>query len=259
MDSSLHCTGSDIGLEQIWVKIRMHKSKCIYIGVAYIVPKGCSSETEIVKYQRHMDFAHSALEGASDIDLCYLLGDFNLPQIDWVRDDESGAFLLPLNVRMDHEACVIDELYTMDMLQVNDIQNYQGRLLDLVFTNDYVNTSICEACAQLLPNERFHKALELSIDFAFDNNKSSMPQMPFIFDFRNLDYDSFTEYFDQIDWQNEIGNRPVDDMVRIFYKKVEIGLNNWAPTVQRKTKSSQPPWVNRSLLHLINNKNTPNS
>lgn len=112
-------------------------------------------------------------------------------------------------------------------------------------------TSICEASAQLLPNERFHKALELSIDFAFDNKKSSMPQMPFIFDFRNLDYDSFTEYFDQIDWQNEIGNRPVDDMVRIFYKKVEIGLNNWAPTVQRKTKSSQPPWVNRSLLHLM--------
>lgn len=250
IDSCLHLSGYDVGVEQIWIKIRLNKSRCIYIGVSYIVPKDANNDAELIKYQRHMDVTRRALDSVKENDMCYLFGDFNLPNITWVRDDESGAFMLPLNVRLDYESCVIDDLYSLDMLQVNDVCNDQGRLLDLVFTNAYENATIHESSVPLLPNERFHKSLELSVDVKL-NRKQTERHTSFSFDFRHTNYEAFTQFIMQTDWQSLLTDRPVDEMVRIFYKHIERGLNEHAPIVRCNGKSAHPNWMTKSVVNLM--------
>ena len=69
------------------------------------------------------------------VDLTVIFGDFNLPGIDWTRDDETLTHA-PTNELNELETVVVDSLSAEGFVQVNGFKNCYGRTLDLVLTND---------------------------------------------------------------------------------------------------------------------------
>lgn len=137
----------------------------MFVGACYIPPKCDRVDVELIKYQRQIDFACESVNSAKVADLCYLFGDFNLPNIDWVPDDVCSKLMVPMNIKAENEIYVVDNLLAVDMLQINGVMNDQNRILDLIFTNNYDCPDVHVASVPLLPDEVFHKSLELSIEY----------------------------------------------------------------------------------------------
>jgi hypothetical protein len=63
-------------------------------------------------------------------DVILILGDFNLPKVNWKVDDESGS-MIPLNVTSDLKSDLIGGFFGCDLDQINERPNENGTLLDL--------------------------------------------------------------------------------------------------------------------------------
>lgn len=102
-----------------------------------------------------IDFVDLSLE-----DRIYLLGDLNMPTVSWLPDDDdrdwsSNGFsigydresnvLLPRGVDSSAHADLLYCLMGNGFSQVNDVPNYQGRILDLVFCNDLGEVTVSKA------------------------------------------------------------------------------------------------------------------
>lgn len=247
--SELLSTGDPLGIEQLWVRVLMGRNQTFLIGVLYIVP-----QSNLANYEMHLDFACGVLEDANFNDSCFLLGDFNLPNLCWIEDEESRNFMLPLNVRSDAETYVVDNLFSVDMRQINNVFNTNNRILDLVFTNVYDCVAITKSTVPLLPNEIHHFAIELCVSNVSGLNVKNQDTHSnnYAFDFRRSNFEGLALFFTQIDWANLLSNLSADQMVTVFYNQVGIGLKRFTPVVRKRVMSSHPPWMSRVLINLLN-------
>src|ERR1700744_5210921 len=83
----------------------------------------------------------------------------------------------------DEEICVVDNLMGLGLNQISINQNDQSRWLDLVFTNNWNNVSVECSKNNLLPNEIFHKALEINLEIEIEASNSNEPKNNFEHDF----------------------------------------------------------------------------
>lgn len=91
-----------------------------------------------------------------------LLGDFNMPNIDWQNVDD--YIIIVRDESTNHQESLINMLYDMGLHQINHIKNENGRILDLVWTTNYNLTRINQPLQNLC--ERFkatihHKPLSV--------------------------------------------------------------------------------------------------
>lgn len=120
IQSSLILKFNDFGIEQLLIKI-ITCGRNVYIGALYIPP-----HSKIDLYKEHISTALSIIEEINDNDLCLLTGDFYLPDIIWCQyedKDSDISFLLPVNIKSEIEMCVIDQLMSEGLCQVNHIMN----------------------------------------------------------------------------------------------------------------------------------------
>lgn len=229
LNSFLIKSGEICGIEQIWVKVRIDKSNLLNIGAFYIPPRA-----KITQYQYYVEFVEGVMDKIIDTEMCYLIGDFNLPNIVWQLDDDSNNILMPINVSDECEACVVDSLFGLDLLQKNGIQNSKNRILDLVFTNNYENSNVNIASDCLLPDEVHHKALELSIYIiVYANKKTNIKSTQPSLNFKKANYDILNQFFTEIDWDSTLYNVNVDNMVTRLYNAIENGIIKFVPQVNR--------------------------
>lgn len=187
--SSLLKSGFEVGLEHVWVSASYFKTT-INLGVLYVVPNA-----DISLYQSHIDFATEIVDSLNGNNPCYVFGDFNLPNLKWSYDEESNAYLLPVNVASDVESCVVDRLFALDLLQINDVKNDNDRLLDLLFTNNYLDTSVEIASHRLLPDEIHHRALEISVNIAKLINNISFESETYKINFKQINISVLIHFF----------------------------------------------------------------
>lgn len=247
--SSLLKSGYNDGLEQIWVSIKLFE-KTTHIGALYIVP-----QADFSLYQSHMDFALNIISTMGDCDTCYVAGDFNLPNLQWNKDEENNSHLLPLNITTDIESCVVDGLYSLDLLQINDVRNDNGRILDLFFTNNYNDSTVQIASHRLLPDETHHKALEISItNVKYLINGTPTHSTKLTFNFRRIDYFNMNAFLNDVDWEGAFGNANIEENVKLFYDIIDEGLNLHAPLSTQFHKGTRIPWENKLVKNLKHKK-----
>jgi len=123
----------DSECEQIFLKV-ISQNKSLILGVVYIPP---SSENDI--YQHHVSIVDDLKSKHDKCDLL-LLGDYNLPKVEWSNCD---SFSESLNANCFHQsnliAANVDTILTgfsfLDLKQYFPINVKKGYTLDLAFSN----------------------------------------------------------------------------------------------------------------------------
>lgn len=237
-----------INIECVAVKL-IWPRKNLYIYAAYI-PPGSSGNV----YTLHCENIYSFISNISINDLACVLGDFNLPNIDWRDDDDN---FLPFNVKTTEEQILVDTMQALDLSQICRIGNMNSRFLDLVFLSD---SSFGVATKSTMPfiHERIHHfGMEINFDCheifcKFNNNVVDTKN----YNFFKADVPKLQDYFDSVDWMNclNVASNDITTMTDIFYSKLYEAFEIFVPKTSKRNLN-HPPWFNSSLVNLRNRKN----
>lgn len=141
-------------IEQVFVKVTMGDS--VYVFSAVYFPPGSPPPS----YVGHCSSIDALLVQAEDLNFC-VIGDFNLPRVDWHCD--SSVAMVPIL----QSGCADDILSSAalaecfnfhNVMQYNHVCNGDGKMLDLIFAN-FNMPNISNPGATILPVDSFHPAL----------------------------------------------------------------------------------------------------
>lgn len=139
---------------------------------------------------------HTSLQSsqASDPeDLIIITRDFNLPKVQWSNESENYNVLLPSAFNPQHSADFINGQISRGLYQVNGIKNVKNRLLDLFFTNDYLNVTVNKA-NPLVNVDPYHPPIVFEYEW-HSNWTSEKTNVRQIFNFKRADFVGLTDYF----------------------------------------------------------------
>lgn len=158
--------------------------------------------------------------------------------------------LIPCNISSQHIIEYFDTLQMFNMSQYNGEKNVNGRLLDIVFCNDFV--SVSESKEPLaLPIDSHHKPLLLQTKFTKIHQLIDKPMKRYIFS--KGDYDAIKAELDLMNWTQILRSVNLKDAVTIFYKVLYKLRDKYTP-IKTFKKSSNPPWYTPALIKIIKEK-----
>lgn len=243
---SVNTSSSQIELSGI--KMRLPKFN-IYIFVVYIPPLS-PVESYVKVCDSISDVCTNSIVNENDIIL--LVGDFNLPNVTWNIDPDSGS-LLPSNITSEVEMVFIDTIMAFDMQQINYVKNSNGKLLDLIFCNELDLFNVSESQTPFVINDVHHKAIEFSISYKNTiNNNSRTTNL--VHNYNKINRSGFIDYLDNINWLDLLDSDNINDCVASFYDTLFIGIERNVP-ITKSSSIKHPPWFDNVLINLKNKKN----
>lgn len=191
------------------------------------------------------------------------MGDFNLPHVNWTIDDNTdnvdfainlnmGNALLPSGSGCGVKAELLHTFMNHGLHQLNDIRNFQGRILDLVFSNETECLTISKA-DPLSKVDAFHDPLNIVIPVRVciptENTESNNSGE---YSFRKADYTELNSYLQTTDWTSVLTTESdVNEMVGKFYDILINGFNAFIPLKRAKT-NDHPPWFTKRIAQIKN-------
>lgn len=128
------------------------------------------------------------------------------------------------------------------------------RHLDLIFSSDSENCVVSESTHLLSTLDRFHPPL--SLFFSYENgNTYTDPVSSSNFNFRKANFAKLTNLISNINFDFISVNSNVDAALETFYSKIFFCIAQSVPYTLSKHCSSSPPWYNKELRALRNNRN----
>uniref|UniRef100_A0A6P7GU59 Uncharacterized protein LOC114342319 n=1 Tax=Diabrotica virgifera virgifera TaxID=50390 RepID=A0A6P7GU59_DIAVI len=159
---------------------------------------------------------------------------------------EVGVFSNNSNTATD---TLVDTFAFYNLFQLNHITNCNGVLLDLVFANDNENVTVEIANDYLLPCDRYHPAISISL--AIKDNMPELQYDSFAFNFRRGDYVALNMYLASISWENVLGIcSDINEATELFYSILQFGIHCSIPRVRLKNPKF-PRWMTNDLKSLI--------
>lgn len=145
-------------LEAICVKIHFCSSNTnLYIYALYIQ---CGSDEELyLKHVQAIIKAHSMIKHG---DIFVVVGDFNMPSIKWIANDDGFDFLPLIGDSESKQAniarTISSSLLNCGLFQMTDLQNKSNNVLDLVYTNMPELSVVAAADLSIIPDTMQDKA-----------------------------------------------------------------------------------------------------
>lgn len=242
-----HLLIDDALIEQLAVSIQIPGLGNLVLCASYIPPV---SSAEI--YESHAKNVYSLFTDAHSNEYLCMLGDFNLPNVDWSPTDDCGS-LLPSNVSTTAERLIVDTAFSFNLAQINNFRNCVNKILDLIFISSELISNVEEAITPLAKIDLFHVPVVMNISsYKFDNIYIKNSK----YNYKKGDFVKLNEYLQSIDWDHEIENysNDLDAIYQKFIELVHVGINHCIP-LSHYTHSDHPPWFNKGLLRLKNAKN----
>lgn len=186
-----------------------------------------------------------------------ITGDFNLPIVKWVENEESGDFIPIIGESEGAEATiarhVTDSMIQLGLSQMNNIQNASRNVLDLIYTNVPELTVMEKADRLLIPKEcsdKAHNPLSMFVEcnpniFPTTDNRFAA------YSFRKGNYTAMREHFDNFDHSRIYQCMDVNTMLDEFYDMIYKAFELFVPKATIKP-SSHPTWYNKKLCNLRN-------
>ena len=179
--------------------------------------------------------------------LCYLLetsernsfmiGDFNLPDIDWSENSAPGKY-----------SCVLDTCNDKGLVQVVPFQTHtKGNILDLVLTNAPDLIINIEDNGRIGKSD--HTMILIEIDTAVRRDFTTQLSP----DWSKADVNLLKENFDSIDWNLALESRDTESSWKYFKETLNQIIEKCVP-MNKKRSNHRPMWMNRTLLRLIRKK-----
>ncbi|XP_058456564.1 uncharacterized protein LOC131433962 [Malaya genurostris] len=176
-------------LEQVTVRIKL-KSASLWICTIYLPPN-----SNVALYEAHSSCIQDIFEHAAESDFIVVMGDYNLPHLDWQFEEDTNS-LLPANASSEQEIVLVENLLANGLYQINNLKNFNKRLLDLALTNDPLFFDFLEPPMPLMKVDRHHIPFVLHLHSivarASDLNETT-------FDFNRADYSKLNELISEIE------------------------------------------------------------
>lgn len=221
-------------LECILIKIR-NKSMSVYVSVVYFPPN-----SGLEMYESFFNMFEQIL--TCERGNVLILGDFNLPC--YTGCDEKS--------RITREF-----LSVHDLRQVNEVNNFMGRRLDLVICS--IETDVFGVEDPLVPEDRYHPALALSIPMGvIRQSEKHNKKKTYCYDFAKGDYLGLYESVRDYDWSGLLECNSVDVAVDLFYRGMYWCVDRAVPKYEVKQTATPlkfPLWYTVNLIRKIRKKN----
>ncbi|XP_031636844.1 uncharacterized protein LOC116349505 [Contarinia nasturtii] len=243
------------GLESICVKISL--SDCfIYIYCLYVQPSSMDKDI----YEKHMLAIKSIEKIRTDKDIVLYCGDWNLPEVRWIQNDDGVSFLPIIGDSMSNKAIISRRVTTtlleIGLSQICNFENRSSNVLDLFYTNMPELTIMNHAEILLIPDEISDKAHIQSVctiecqPKTFIRDVQNEPQ----FCFKKADFDGIRDYLEQVPFDDVLNHDDINDMVKAFYDIIYEMFDQYVPRSSLRI-SNRPIWFNKKLSHLKNVRN----
>lgn len=227
--------------EDTWVMVNINSTKYIFCAV-YFTP-----HSHIELYQHHCERIEAVVEEYSDCKI-YIIGDYNLPDVLWLEDEENVQYVQTSNIVGELIGGTI--AYT-NLRQVNNILNVNKVILDLVISNCYSLLVNC-ADASLVPCDMHHPALFFTI---FTNlPKQTLSYNYTVPDFENCDFNSLNNFLININFDDLFLNCDTDTAIEKFYDVINYCIDVFVPKKVIKSNFKYPPWFTDELRNNVNRK-----
>ncbi|KAF2902713.1 hypothetical protein ILUMI_03473 [Ignelater luminosus] len=145
--------------EDIWVRVDYNKIHLIIVNVYF------PSKSQPEAYQT---FIHSIelLRRKYPLAKFLIFGDFNLPEVIWFKGDS----LMSPGANCSIAAQVLlENIYYLELEQINCFKNVYGTILDLVFFEDSSNIDVMLEDFPLSTVDIHHPALDVNINIKVKN------------------------------------------------------------------------------------------
>lgn len=234
-------------LECIWVTIparSLGSSRDMHIAVVYVPPNSSLA----VKTQSFIDLMSQVIDSHPH-DHYMVLGDFNLPCVDWSSGDpiilKKGAI-----ETQNLASNLIAETSLHGLSQYNTHTNKCNNTLDLVFSESPV--TILKSTHPLVNEDTFHPPLSiLATDILIPPFKS---KSRIKYQFKRGDFATINESLSHLDWSFIVKYENIEDVIDNFYFILRNLIMNYIPQVRCSGTYNYPIWYSRTLIKLIKEK-----
>lgn len=247
-------------IEAVCIRLALNSS-FIYTYSLYIRNRlNTEPELTLARYKNHITAINALKEKCSPKDTLVVLGDFNLPSVEWMSDSgasEEYGFVPVIgesnSVEGNLSRNTTSELLTMGLHQLCNFKNHAGNVLDLAYTNIPELVSIDIADMTLFPDtlrDPAHRALICTIEcepMRFQSNSNSNSR----YCFNKANYEEINNELNGLNFEALFANQDIDSMVSDFYSKLSDIFQRHVPQATPKN-NKLPCWYNKKLLNLRN-------
>lgn len=230
-------------LEFICTKLTFKKTKFI-IYCLYIPPNAT------------IDTFHDHIEAIKKIkyninETLIIIGDFNLPSITWIENDEDNDYL-PTNIRSEAAIFTCESMLQEGLRQINNIHNIAGNTLDLVFTSDTSSTTVLKAPKPISKIDVYHQPFEILIECPQQPTEPNNDSIT-TYCFKNTNFDALNTFLNGINFADILNNLSTDCATDKFLEILFTGFDMFIPK-RTFIPSKHPPWYTKQLKNLKNQK-----
>ena len=180
-----------------------------------------------------------------------VLGDFNLPNVDW-NESLDGDYYIPFGVTSEIEKQFLDGISARGLRQINSIKTKINRILDLIFVSSELDCCVIRSNNFIVSEDHHHPSILLKINCDI---KSMLPiDGLYGFDFVNADFNKLNHKLDLIDW-NCLDNYIFDFALICFYNLIFDCFLDVIPLKCFSRKSCDHIWYDGDLGKLCNQRN----
>lgn len=157
-----------------------------------------------------------------------ITGDFNLPKVKWVENDEIAEDYIPIVGESDDMPAIIaryvtDSMIQLGLTQMNNICNEAENVLELIYSNVPELTITDKAIVRLIPEELSDKISHSPISILIECDPTIIPidDKPFAaYCFRKANFPAIREYIDTYDFGHIFNIADIDTMLEEFYELI---------------------------------------
>lgn len=229
-------------LEDIWIKIILPDST-LYICTVYISPHASSHH-----YNTFFNKVKDNISILSNSSKVIILGDFNLPHINWYDSvNIVEPFLLNTSESYEH---FIDMIDMCNLFQFNKIRNTNNKILDFVLSNtEFDGMQVDRTNDSLISKEDVHHpTLLIKLKTKITYLKTKFHKK---LNYRKAQYDAINEELGKINW-DFINELPLNDSVNKFYALLFDIIHKFTPKYNAKKKN--PFWFTPEISRLLRKK-----
>ena len=164
-----------------------------------------------------------------------LIGDFNLPSIDWATDTATGIYAKEFL-----ECCIENNLEQMIEFPTRHRSGQESSLLDLILTNEP------DCIRDIYQKAPFGKSDHEVIEFSAIHGHQQPTYVPERYNFRKMDISSFTDQMDTVDWDHQIETSAPSETYKKLTEEVKPALEVSTPK-HKLNANKKAPWSSKKI------------
>ena len=205
--------------ESIWAEIKLDNEETLLVGGVYRPPSNTEKQNKDL-YESVL----SIIEGRSHVLMC---GDFNHPDIDWIKESSPESERHPATIFME---------FVRDSFLIQHVSNpthfkphTRPSLIDLIFTSE---ENMLENLKHSAPVGKSHHQC-LFFDFVCSVNASSRNNVK-KFNYSKADYSRMKQHVDDFDISSKIEEKGIEEKWEVFALCISSAVENCVPKINPK-------------------------